>query len=202
MAHIKSGKLRAIAVAARERIAVLPGTPDGFASLPGKQVREAARALLVPLTSAEDAEVRAQAVKVLGESGLPGDSLPFGRLLADESLRVRAFAAIAAGRTKSRGAISSIWQMLEKNQDPYIRHAGSYALSLVCEPRQLAAMNQHPDPSVRLAGVIALRRLKDPMIAAFIRDEDPKVATEALRGIHDAGIEEARPTVAALLDED
>lgn len=190
-----------LGVMARRGAAVLPGTSDGFASLPGKQVQEAARALLVPLTSAEDAEVRAQAVKVLGESGLPGDSLPFGRLLADESLRVRAFAAIAAGRTKSAGAISSIWQMLEKNQDPYIRHAGSYALSLVCEPRQLAAMNQHPDPSVRLAGVIALRRLKDPMIAAFIRDDDPKVATEALRGIHDAGIEEARPTVAALLDE-
>jgi quinoprotein glucose dehydrogenase len=189
-----------LGVMARRGAAVLPGTSDGFVSLPGKQVRDAARLLLVPLTSDKDAEVRAQAVKVLGESGLPGDSLPFPRLLADESLRVRAFAAIAAARTKSSGAISSIWKMLEKNEDPYIRHAGSYALSLLSEPRQLAALNQHADPAVRLAGVIALRRLKDPMIAAFLQDTDRKVATEALRGIHDAGIEEVRPLVAALLE--
>jgi quinoprotein glucose dehydrogenase len=189
-----------LGVMARRGAAVLPGASDGFASMPGRQVRENARQLLVPLTSDKDAEVRAQAVKVLGESGLPGDSLPFPRLLADESLRVRAFAAIAAARTGSRGAMSLIWKMLEKNEDPYIRHAGSYALSLISEPRQLAALNQHADPAVRLAGVIALRRLKDPMIAAFLQDTDRKVATEALRGIHDAGIEEARPLVASLLD--
>lgn len=189
-----------LGVMARRGAAVLPGASEGFASMPGRQVRENARQLLVPLTSDKDAEVRAQAVKVLGESGLPGDTLPFPRLLADESLRVRAFAAIAAARTGSRGAMSLIWKMLEKNEDPYIRHAGSYALSLISEPRQLAALNQHADPAVRLAGVIALRRLKDPMIAAFLQDTDRKVATEALRGIHDAGIEEARPLVAALLD--
>jgi quinoprotein glucose dehydrogenase len=190
-----------LGVIARRGAAVLPGDPDDFVSMPGKQVRDAARKLLVPLASDKDAEVRAQVVKVLGESGLPGDSLPFPRLLADESPRVRAFAAIAAGRTKSSGSISEIWKMLEKNEDPYIRHAGSFALSLLCEPRQLAALSQHEDPAVRLAGVIALRRMKDPMVAAFLPDDDRKVAVEALRAIHDAGIEEARPMVAALLDD-
>ena len=189
-----------LGVMARRGGAVLPVESDGFVAMPGKQIRESARKLLVPLTSDKDAEVRAQAVKVLGESGLSGDSLPFPRLLADESPRVRAFAALAAARTGSKGAISAIWKMLEKNEDPYIRHAGSHALSMLCEPRQIAALNQHADPSVRLAGVIALRRLKDPLIGAFLQDSDRKVATEALRGIHDAGIEQARPLVAALLD--
>ncbi len=190
-----------LGIIARRGGAVLPGSSDGFVSLPGKQVRQEARTLLIPLASDKDPEVRAQVVKVLGESGLPGDSLPFPRLLADESPRVRGFAAIAAARTKSSGAISSIWEMLEKNEDPYLRHAGSYALSLLCEARQLAALSEHEDGAVRLAGVIALRRQKSPMAAAFLRDQDPKVATEALRAIHDAGIEEARPMVAALLDE-
>ena len=138
---------------------------------------------------------------MLGESGLPGDSLPFPRLLADESPRVRAFAAIAAGRSKSSGAITEIWKMLEKNEDPYIRHAGSYALSLLCEPRQIAALYLHEDAAVRLAGVIALRRMKDPLVASFLADSDRKVALEALRAIHDVGIEAARPLVAALLDD-
>jgi quinoprotein glucose dehydrogenase len=189
-----------LGIIARRGAAVLPGMSDDFVAMPGKNIRESARLQLVPLASDESPEVRAQVVRALGESGLSGDSLPLPRLLGDESPRVRAFAAIAAAHTKSKGAISSIWKMLEKNEDPYIRHAGSYALSLLCEPRQIAALDQHADASVRLAGVIALRRMKDPMIAAFLQDADRKVATEALRGIHDAGIEEVRPLVAALLD--
>src|SRR5690606_18005567 len=82
-----------------------------------------------------------------------------------------------------------------------IRHAGSYALTLFGDPRKISALNQHEDPAVRLAAVIALRKMKDPQIAAFLHDDDAKVAREALRGIHDAGIEEVRPAVAALLDE-
>jgi quinoprotein glucose dehydrogenase len=54
---------------------------------------------------------------------------------------------------------------------------------------------------VRLSAVIALRRLKDPLIATFLGDDDVKVAREALQAINDVGIEPARPAVAALLDE-
>ncbi len=190
-----------LGVIARRGSAVLPGSSDGFAPLPGKQDREEAGKLLLPLLSDKDPEVRAQAVKVIGESGLTMANVPYPVLIGDESPRVRAFAAIAAAHAKQEGSISSIWEMLTKNQDPYIRHAGSYALSLLCQPRQIAALRDHEDAAVRLAGVIALRRLKDPLIAAFLQDGDPKVATEALRAIHDVGIEDARPAVAALLDE-
>ncbi len=190
-----------LGVMARRGSAVLPGMEDEFVSMPGEQIRGKARDLLLPLLSDKDAEVRAQAVKVLGESGIRGDSLPLNKLLADESLRVRSFAAITAGKTKAIGAVSEVWKMLEKNEDPVIRHAGAYAMALLSDPRQIAALSQHADPSVRLTGVIALRRLKSPLIASFIQDEDPKVAREAMRGIHDAGIEEARPVVAGLLDE-
>lgn len=190
-----------LGVMARRGAAVLPGADDDFVSLPGKNIREKARLLLVPLLDDKNAEVRAQAVKVLGDSGIKGDSLPFGKLLIDESPRVRAFAAISAGKTKSVGAISPLWKMLEGNEDPALRHAGSYAMTLLMEPRQIAALSGYDDASVRLAGAIALRRMRSPMIAAFLRDEDPKVARETLRGIHDASIEEARPVLASLLDE-
>jgi len=189
-----------LGVIARRGSAVLPGG-DGFVTLPGKDVRENALKLLTPMCLDPNAEVRAQIVKVVGESGLPANDVPFTKLIADESLRVRAFAAIAAGHSKTTGVLQDIWGMLEKNEDPYIRHAGAYAMTLMSNARQIAALNQHEDPSLRLAAVIALRRLKDPMIAAFIHDGDKKVAREAMRGIHDSGIEAARPVVAALLDE-
>lgn len=190
-----------LGVIARRGSAVLPSSGDEFVTIPGKEVREKANKLLAPLTIDPDAEVRAQAVKVIGESGLADPDLPYGKLLTDESPRVRAFAAIAAGKMKVAGAMPFIWEMLEKNQDPYIRHAGSYALTLFGDARQIAALNQHEDASLRLAAVVALRKMKDPQLAAFLHDDDAKVAREALRAIHDVGIEQVRPVVAALLDE-
>ncbi len=190
-----------LGIIARRGSAVLPADAEGFAALPSKQTRTKAGAILVELLADKDAEVRAQAVKALGESGLPAGNTQFAALLADDSPRVRAFAAIAAGKMKSAASISFIWEMLRGNDDPYLRHAGAYALSLLCEPQQISVLAGEDDPALRLAGVIALRRLKDPAAAAFLEDEDPRVAREALGAIHDAGIEQARPMVAALLDE-
>jgi quinoprotein glucose dehydrogenase len=190
-----------LGIIARRGSAVLPSSGDEFVAIAGKDVREKALKLILPFVIDSDPEVRAQAIKVIGESGLEDPNVPFAKLLTDESLRVRGFAAIAAGKMKVGAAMPFIWEMLEKNQDPYIRHAGSYALTLFGDPRKISALNQHEDPAVRLAAVIALRKMKDPQIAAFLHDDDAKVAREALRGIHDAGIEEVRPAVASLLDE-
>jgi len=190
-----------LGVIARRGSAMLPPSTDAFVTLPGKQIRDKAGEALVALLSDKDAEVRAQAIKALGESGLPAGRIQFATMLADESPRMRAFTAIAAGRMKAISSIPFIWEMLKGNEDPYIRHAGSFALSMLCEPRQISVLSTEEDPALRLAGVIALRRLKHPLVASFLHDEDPKVAREALSAIHDAGIEKARPMVAALLDE-
>ena len=190
-----------LGIIARRGAAVLPDSADEFVTLPSKQTRQRAGTVLVGLLEDADAEVRAQAIKALGESGLADANIQFASLLLDESPRVRAFTAIAAGRMKQPNAITFLWDMLRENEDPYLRHAGSYALSLLCEPRQISVLADEEDAPLRLAGVIALRRMKDPAVAAFLEDEDPKVAREALAAIHDAGIEQARPMVAALLDE-
>ncbi len=187
-------------VARRGAAALAAGAGDGFGKLPDKAARDKARAELVPLLTDKDAEVRAQAIKVLGESGLNGANLPLMALIADESPRVRAFAVIAAGRLGQSATLSQVWEMLGQSDDPALRHAGAFALSKLCDPRQLAALNQHESARVRLAAVVALRRLKDPAVVAFLRDPDAKVAREALQAIHDVGIEKARPAVADLLD--
>jgi quinoprotein glucose dehydrogenase len=58
----------------------------------------------------------------------------------------------------------------------------------------------HESPHVRLAAVVALRRMRSPEVADFIHDVDRRVADEAIRAIHDEAIEAVRPAVAALLD--
>jgi quinoprotein glucose dehydrogenase len=187
-------------VARRGSVPLPAGAGDGFGKVPDKAMRDKARAALVPLLTDKEAEVRAQAIKAIGEAGLDGSNLPLMALIGDQSPRVRSFATIAAARLGQAAVLSQIWQMLGESDDPALRHAGAFALSKLCDARQLAALNQHESVRVRLAAVIALRRLKDPAVAAFLRDGEVKVAREALQAIHDVSIEPARGGVAELLD--
>ncbi len=187
-----------LGIIARRGAAVLPGTANSPAAAPA--LRDKARQALLPLLADPDVEVRTQAIKMLGESGLDSEGIPFERLLADNSPRVQLHAAIAAGRMKSTGSVGAILTLLEKSSDPYLRHAGSYALSLLESPSQLAALNSHASPKVRMAAVIALHRLKSPELAAFLADADPAIVDEAIRSINDQDLTEVRPLAAALLD--
>ncbi len=188
-----------LGIIARRGAAVLPGTTQSLAAAP--PLREKARLALLPLLADPDIEVRAQAVKMLGECGLTTAGDSFEKLLADSSPRVQLHAAIAAGRMKSSGSVPAILALLEKSSDPYLRHAGSYALSLLGNPAQLVALKSHASPKVRMAAVIALRRLKSPELAAFLSDADPNIVDEAVSSINDQDIREVRPAVAALLDQ-
>jgi len=192
-----------LGVLCRRGAALLPAKLGQFVEIPDNKKREDATKELIVLLKHPDPEVRAQAVKALGDSKKSGDSLNLGELLLDASPRVRMFAAITIGKLKAYGLTPQIWDMLEANadKDPYLRHAGAYALELLArDPRQVSALSSHQSPHVRLAAVVALRRLKSPELARFVGDEDPRVADEAIRAIHDEGIEEVRPIVAALLD--
>lgn len=188
-----------LGVIARRGAAVLPS--DAKIGDASSKARESAKAQLLPLLKDADAEVRAQVIKVLGESGLSPDGISFNELIGDSSDRVRMFASIAAGRLGAISSIPAILKMLEGNQDVYLRSAGSYALSLLLDAKGLAALKDHKDPSVRMAAVVALRRLKAPELAVFLDDADQAIADEAVRSINDLNIVEVRPLVAKQLDK-
>jgi quinoprotein glucose dehydrogenase len=150
-----------------------------------------------------DAEIRTQALKMLADvKDLPLTSLPLASLLQDESKRVAFHAAIVVAKQGGKRWVPQIVEMIKTNQDndPFLRHAGSFALSKILPEPQLSALRAEKDPSVRLAVVVALRRLKSPLLRDFVTDENPRVADEAIRAIHDQMLEESRPSVAALLD--
>jgi putative membrane-bound dehydrogenase-like protein len=154
------------------------------------RTREAAVAgRLLPFLTDDDAEIRAQAARLVGDVryGAGGEALI--PLLADSAHRPRYFAAEALGRLAHRPAVPAIVRMLEANddRDVNLRHAGSLALASIGDEARLTALASHSSRAVRLAAVVALRRLRDAGLAAFLRDADEVVVTEAARAINDEG---------------
>ena len=150
-----------------------------------------------------DPEIRAQAAKLIGDLRYAPASAQLVPLLTDPLPRARFFAAEAIGRLRYQAGIQPVIAMLAENddEDVYLRHAGVTALARIGSAAPLVALTAHSQRGVRLAAVVALRRMKDAGIAAFLNDRDNLVVTEAARAINDdGGIEGALPALAALLD--
>jgi quinoprotein glucose dehydrogenase len=157
---------------------------------------------LIPLLKDNDPEIRAQAAKWLGDIRYKeaGDALI--PLLKDSYSRARFFAAEALGRISYEPAIAPIIAMLQENndEDAYIRHAGSLALARIGKADPLLALADNPSRALRIAAVVALRRMGNPGIERFLNDKDEFVVTEAARGINDdLSIKEAIPALGNLL---
>lgn len=158
--------------------------------------------ILVELLGDGDAEVRAQAAKVMGDLRYSAAARSLLPLLQDENARVRFFAAEALGRIGHGPAFQPIVEMIARNagEDTFLRHAGSLAMSRVASGHEIAAMAMHPSDAVRLAAVIALRRLGHPGIIAFLDDANEHIVTDAARAINDdGGIPQALPALARTL---
>jgi quinoprotein glucose dehydrogenase len=148
-------------------------------------------------------EVRAQAAKVLGDGRVARAADGLLPLLADASPRVRSFAAMALGKLGRKDAVGPLFEMLRANadQDAWLRHAGVIALVWIGDADAIKARISDESSSVRLASLLALRRLNRSEVAAFLEDKDPAIAFEAARAVCDAPVNAAMPALAAMLDK-
>ncbi len=175
-----------------------------FGEVPSVTVRADAEQKLISLLQDKDAEIRAQVLRTLADTENSNASIQLSPLLADASPRVRYFATILAGKRKMISFYGPVCDMLRENNnsDVYLRHAGAYALQhMAPESRVISALSHDDSAAVRLAAVVALRRLNSRDLTAFIHDKDPKVADEAIRAICDTNMIPQRPAVAMLLDD-
>lgn len=157
---------------------------------------------LLPLLQDQDAEIRAQAAKWLGDIRYAEAGAALLPLLKDTASRARFFAAEALGRIKHAPAVQPLIAMLEANndEDAYLRHAGCLALARIGQPEPLVALASSPSRALRIAAVVTLRRMAHPGIAVFLKDQDEFVVTETARAINDdLSIPAALPALAGLL---
>ena len=156
---------------------------------------------VVPLLQDADPELRAQAAKVLGDARAAEAFDGLTALLKDSSMRVRFFAAMALGKLGRAEAFAPIAQMLRENadSDPYLRHAGVMGLLGSQKGDALANAAKDTSAAVRMAVLLAYRRLGDARVAGSLKDPSPNVVVEASRAVNDASIYQALPELASLI---
>jgi len=193
--------LLAAAQQARLQIARIHGL-WGMGQFARKQADHSAD--FVPFLTDSDPEIQAQAAKLIGDIRYKDASATLISLLKHPSLRVQFFAAEALGRTAEPTAIQPILDMLAANddKDAWLRHAGILALSRIGKVEPLVALKDNPFKALRIAAVVALRRMKNPSIAEFLKDKDEYIVAEAARAINDDySIPDALPALAELLKD-
>lgn len=158
---------------------------------------------LVLLLEDENKHIRAQTLKVIGDAKFDGAYEKTLTLLEDPAPEVQFFAAEALGKFGNRNAFQGLVNLLEQvgETDPHLRHAIVYALSkLEHGTGKLHLLYKHKSEDVRIGAVVALRHSRAPKVAAFLKDTEPLVVTEAARAIHDdRSIPEALPALAEAL---
>lgn len=159
--------------------------------------------LLVELLNDDDPEIVAQSLKVLGDVYHSEGSDKMIALLDSENPRVQFFAAQALGRIEAENAVQPLLDLVVENadEDVYLRHAAVLALSRIGTYQPLVELANSDNRSLKIAAVLALRRMKRPEVAQFLKDSDEYIVTEAARAINDdKGIQEALGDLAALLE--
>jgi quinoprotein glucose dehydrogenase len=147
-----------------------------------------------------DTEVRAQAVKVLGDSHDPTYVGSLVALLRDADLRVQFFAAQSLGKLHDASATQPLLSLLRTNadRDALVRHAVVVALAACAERADLFHAASDDSDSVRLGVLLAFRRLHDPEVARFLSDKNSLLVIEAARAIYDEPIDSDLSKLAAL----
>jgi len=155
---------------------------------------------LVPLILDKDPEVRALTAKIMGDVRYDGAYNALLQLLNDSEPRVRYFAVLSAGRYGDPRATDRIINVIRENgeRDPYLRHACMMALTMIDGGKAIAVAAKDDSPSVRLAALLAMRKLEDPDVAQFLTERDSLLVLEAARAINDIPLNSAMPELAKL----
>jgi quinoprotein glucose dehydrogenase len=142
-------------------------------------------AQLYALMNDKEPEIRAQAIRVLGDLRKPAAYL---KGLEDPSPRVRYFAIRGIGRCKMGILAPKLIEMVESTEDHVLQQAIVIALARASRERSILEQIEHHSARRRLVALLTLRQWQHPAILRFLTDADDSIALEAARAAHDLGI--------------
>ncbi len=157
---------------------------------------------VVLLFTSSEPDVRALAVRIIGESGGEAPVADIVQLLRDPAPQVRMEAALALARLRPHGTGGELAAALHRcgDSDPALRHALTFALSRCAAPAEIAARGRETDsPWLKPAAVAALRMMRAAEAADFLDDGNPAIVHAAARAIYDTRILPGFPALAAAL---
>lgn len=158
---------------------------------------------VLPLLDDPIPQIRAQTAKILGEASFKPALKKIRTLVFDKDAHVQMRAIETLGKIGTPQELPVLVRLVAKNgeKDPHLRHTLIHAMSRIHADKELAELYQHPSKDVRIAAVVALRKLKNPGIRNFLKDSNHLVLGEAARAIHDdRSIPDALPHLAAALN--
>lgn len=167
----------------------------------GRDGVEVVAPLAEVVSTSNDPRLVGQASKILGEVGALDEAAVaalVGALQGDAY--AASLAAISLGHVGAESAVDALFALADRagaSDDPVLRHAAAVGLAGCASVEALAAAANRENPRERLAALLALRRLRDPGVAAFLSDEDSLVSLEAARAISGEFIAAALPELAA-----
>jgi quinoprotein glucose dehydrogenase len=152
--------------------------------------------VLASLSKESDERVASKALDVLGDSFGAKSLEPSLREvienavqagLQSESAMVQAAACLAIERLRFGSLLPDVLRVIVSNadQDAVLRHCSIMALTGITDTDRIVKLSLNNNASVRLAAVVALRKLKHVGIASFLNDESQTVVRETIRAIHD-----------------
>lgn len=157
----------------------------------GKSHNEEFAYTLTGLLNDLDAEVRANAARVLGDCRVASARNTLLPLLKDESLRVRSLAAIALGRICEAGdeeVINALYSANTQPTDVVLRHSLLSALDRVGTEAAAASRVESESNEEKLLAVLFLRRHQSEALGEFLKISDPVIYREVLRAIYDTEV--------------
>lgn len=170
----------------------------------GQLIRDGSNSgeIVLPYLQADDPEVRAQAAKVLGDAKVNAAASQLVTLLQDPSDRVKYFSAETLGKLGHKPAFEALTDLIiaTGDSDPHLRHGLIHAISQLDLEEKIIGFSKHPSSDLRIAAVVALRKMNSPGLKEFLSDSDTLVLIEASRAIHDdQSILDALPDLAGSL---
>ena len=166
----------------------------GLGEVQRKSPSTAAGKVLLKLIEDPEVEVRASAIRILGDNRhLAARGAILQRLESDDSPRVRSLAAIALGRVGPAGdekAIAALYRAAARNgesddMDVVMRHALLSGLTPIGTNAAAAARVNSESLEERLLAVLFLRRQASAALAGFLDDTSPLIRREVVRAIYE-----------------